>query len=55
LPPHPNNLDDLLRSVRDAVRDHNAIASLIDDVTRGEMPEYLFRHTHGIVGLLRRL
>jgi len=24
-------------------------------LTTGEMPEYLFRRTHGIVGLLRRL
>ena len=101
--PHPANLDGLIRSVRDAVRDHSTTALLIDDVTRlrlhrgddqdtldlirelmdlnvafldhlagiedqlrlfrsfdgmlttGEMPEYLFRRTHGIVGLLRRL
>jgi len=32
--PHPGNLDDLIRSVRDAVRDHNTTALLIDDVTR---------------------
>lgn len=32
--PHPKNLDDLIRSVRDAVRDHNTTALLIDDVTR---------------------
>jgi AAA domain-containing protein len=32
--PHPSNLDDLIRSVRDAVRDHNTTALLIDDVTR---------------------
>lgn len=32
--PHPNNLDDLIRSVRDAVRDHFTTALLIDDVTR---------------------
>jgi AAA domain len=32
--PHPCNLDDLIRSVRDAVRDHNTTALLIDDVTR---------------------
>ncbi|WP_438302366.1 hypothetical protein ACSHXN_00440 [Streptomyces sp. HUAS TT11] len=32
--PHPNTLDDLIRSVRDAVRDHNTTALLIDDVTR---------------------
>jgi hypothetical protein len=24
-------------------------------LTAGEMPEYLFRRTHGVVGLLRRL
>jgi hypothetical protein len=24
-------------------------------LTAGEMPEYLFRRTHGIIGLLRRL
>jgi hypothetical protein len=32
--PHPNNLDGLIRSVRDTVRDHNTTALLIDDVTR---------------------
>jgi AAA domain-containing protein len=32
--PHPGNLDQLIRSVRDAVRDHNTTALLIDDVTR---------------------
>jgi hypothetical protein len=32
--PHPGNLDDLIRAVRDAVRDHNTTALLIDDVTR---------------------
>ncbi len=32
--PHPGNLDDLIRSVRDAVRDHNTTALLIDDITR---------------------
>ncbi|MFG2960893.1 AAA family ATPase [Streptomyces sp. NPDC048291] len=32
--PHPNNLDGLIRSVRDAVRDHETTALLIDDVTR---------------------
>jgi len=32
--PHPSTLDDLIRSVRDAVRDHNTTALLIDDVTR---------------------
>jgi hypothetical protein len=31
---HVENLDDLIRSVRDAVRDHNTTALLIDDVTR---------------------
>ncbi|MFF2205831.1 hypothetical protein [Streptomyces sp. NPDC058145] len=31
---HPSTLDDLIRSVRDAVRDHNTTALLIDDVTR---------------------
>lgn len=28
--PHPNSLGDLIRSVRDAVRDHNATALLLD-------------------------
>jgi len=32
--PHPATLDGLIRSVRDAVRDHNTTALLIDDVTR---------------------
>ncbi len=32
--PHPSTLDDLIRSVRDAVRDHNTTALLIDDITR---------------------
>jgi AAA domain len=32
--PHPGTLDDLIRSVRDAIRDHNTTALLIDDVTR---------------------
>jgi hypothetical protein len=32
--PHPSNLDGLIRSVRDAVRDHSTTALLIDDVTR---------------------
>ena len=32
--PHPGNLDGLIRSVRDAVRDHDTTALLIDDVTR---------------------
>jgi hypothetical protein len=32
--PHPGNLNDLIRSVRDAVRDHTTTALLIDDVTR---------------------
>jgi len=32
--PHPAHLDDLVRSVRDAIRDHNTTALLIDDVTR---------------------
>ena len=31
--PHPKNLDDLIRSVRDAVTDHNTTALLIDDAT----------------------
>jgi len=32
--PRPKNLDDLIRSVKDAVRDHSTTALLIDDVTR---------------------
>ncbi len=32
--PHPSTLDDLIRSVRDAVRDHDTTALLIDDITR---------------------
>ncbi|WP_405987351.1 AAA family ATPase [Streptomyces sp. NBC_00872] len=32
--PHPKNLDDLIHSVRDAVRDHNTTALLIEDVNR---------------------
>ena len=32
--PHPAHLDDLVRSVRDTIRDHNTTALLIDDVTR---------------------
>ncbi|MEV6867702.1 AAA family ATPase [Streptosporangium subroseum] len=32
--PRPKNLDDLVRAVRDAVRDHDTTALLIDDVTR---------------------
>jgi AAA domain len=32
--PHPATLDDLIRSVRDAIRDHNTTALLIDDITR---------------------
>jgi hypothetical protein len=32
--PHPKTLDDLIRAVRDAIRDHNTTALLIDDVTR---------------------
>jgi hypothetical protein len=32
--PHPSTLDDLVRSVRDAVRDHSTTALLIDDITR---------------------
>jgi len=32
--PHPSTLDELIRSVRDAVRDHNTTALLIDDITR---------------------
>jgi len=31
--PHPKNLDDLIRSVRDAVTDHNTTVLLIDDAT----------------------
>lgn len=30
-------------------------ALVVDDLGHVEMPEYLFRRTHGIVGLLRRL
>jgi hypothetical protein len=32
--PHPATLHDLVRSVRDAIRDHSTTAVLIDDVTR---------------------
>jgi AAA domain len=32
--PYPKTLDDLIRAVRDAIRDHNTTALLIDDVTR---------------------
>ena len=32
--PHPSTLHDLVRSVRDAVRDHATTALLIDDITR---------------------
>ena len=32
--PHPATLHDLVRSVRDAVRDHATTALLIDDITR---------------------
>ncbi|WP_331747859.1 AAA family ATPase (plasmid) [Streptomyces sp. NBC_00984] len=32
--PHPGTLDDLVRAVRDSIRDHNTTALLIDDVTR---------------------
>ncbi|MCX5239026.1 AAA family ATPase [Streptomyces prunicolor] len=32
--PHPKHLDDLIRAVKEAVRDHNTTALLIDDVTR---------------------
>jgi AAA domain len=32
--PHPTTLHDLVRSVRDAVRDHATTALLIDDITR---------------------
>ncbi|MFF8196444.1 AAA family ATPase [Streptomyces bobili] len=32
--PHPGTLDDLVRAVRDAIRDHHTTALLIDDVTR---------------------
>jgi AAA domain len=32
--PHPSTLDDLVRSVRDAIRDHSTTALLIDDITR---------------------
>jgi hypothetical protein len=32
--PHPSTLHDLVRSVRDAVRDHSTTALLIDDITR---------------------
>ncbi len=32
--PHPGTLDDLIRSVRDAIRDHSTTALLIDDITR---------------------
>jgi len=35
--PHPPTLHDLVRSVRDAVRDHATTALLIDDVTRLRM------------------
>jgi len=32
--PHPSTLDDLIRSVRSTVRDHQTTALLIDDITR---------------------
>ncbi|MGW1354890.1 AAA family ATPase [Streptomyces sp. NPDC002409] len=32
--PHPGTLDDLVRAVRDAIRDHRTTALLIDDITR---------------------
>jgi hypothetical protein len=32
--PHPGTLDDLVRAVRDAIRDHHTTALLIDDITR---------------------
>ncbi|MGP3916003.1 AAA family ATPase [Nonomuraea sp. 10N515B] len=35
--PHPGSLDDLVRSVRDTIRDHNTTALLIDDITRLRM------------------
>lgn len=35
--PHPPTLDDLVRSVRDAIRDHGTTALLISDITRLRM------------------
>lgn len=32
--PYPKSLDDLIRAVRDAIRDHNTTALLLDDITR---------------------
>lgn len=32
--PHPSTLHDLVRAVRDAIRDHSTTALLIDDITR---------------------
>lgn len=32
--PHPPTLDDLIRSVRNAIRDHGTTALLVDDITR---------------------
>jgi hypothetical protein len=32
--PHPSTLDDLIRSVRSTIRDHQTTALLIDDITR---------------------
>lgn len=32
--PHPSTLHDLVRAVRDAIRDHDTTALLIDDITR---------------------
>ena len=31
--PHPSTLDDMIRAVRDTIRDHDTTALLIDDVT----------------------
>jgi AAA domain len=35
--PHPRTLDDMIRAVRDTIRDHDTTALLIDDVTRLRM------------------
>jgi hypothetical protein len=35
--PHPSTLDDMIRAVRDTIRDHDTTALLIDDVTRLRM------------------
>ena len=47
--PHPSTLDDMIRAVRDTIRDHGITALLIDDVTRLRMHRQDYQDTLDLI------